>query len=146
MLEEILRYLHNYFVSFDDIRFGTWTISDGAISLPFLNESQYFRVNGSDFNDGIYQYPASDLTDEVFYGSIWPLKIPPALLALVKEIEAWQEEYGSSSAALGPFQSESFGGYSYSKASSSGSSSTDSSSAVTWVDAFSSRLAGWRKI
>ena len=106
----------------------------GQTDLPFLDDDQYFRINGSDFNNDIHQYPASDLTDEVFYGSIWPLKIPSALLALVTEIEEWQAEYGSSSAALGPFQSESFGGYSYSKASSSGSSSTGSSSAVTLTE------------
>ena len=143
MLNEILSYLHNYFNDPHETVVSTFCIEGGYIDLPFLNNDQYFRINGSDFNDGVHQYPCVELTDEVFYGSIWPLKIPSALLALVAEIEQWQEEYGSS-ASLSPYQSESFGGYSYTKASASGSSSE--SSATTWVDMFANRLAGWRKI
>ena len=145
MLEEILRYLHNWFIDPEDIITGDFEISSGCIDCA-LTEGQYFRIVGSVFNDGVYQYPCTELTDEEFYGAVWPLKIPAAFLTLVKEIEEWQDEYGSNAAALGPFQSESFGGYSYTKASTSATSSSDSSSSVTWIDAFSSRLAGWRKI
>lgn len=138
MLDEILSYLNNYFVDRKAIRLGTWTISGGTISLDFIQEGQYFRLCGSDFNDGIYLYPATDLTSEVFYGSIWPLKIPPAILELSEEISAWVEKYGDTVA--GPYTSESFGGYSYSK--SSGSAGTTTS----WQDVFESRLAPYRKM
>ena len=142
MLNEIFNYLHNHFNDPKETVIATFRIDGGYIDLPFLKFGQYFCINGSDLNDGVHQYPCIDLQDEVFYGSIWPMKIPAGLLALINEIETWQEEYGSS-VALSPYQSESFGGYSYSKASASDSSD---SSAVTWIDMFASRLAGWRKI
>lgn len=145
MLEEILLYLHNWFCNPDDIRVGRYHVDAGYLDLPFLQDGQYYRICGSALNDGVYQYPTMDLADEVFTGAIWPLHIPPALLMLVTEIEDWQSQYGSG-AAIGPYQSESFGGYSYTKASSSGSNSSGSSSAVTWIDAFSTRLTGWRKM
>ena len=146
MLDEILLYLHNWFCDLKDIYFGEYTVADGQLALPFMQDNQYFRICGSVFNDGVYQYPADSLTDETFKGTVWALKIPADFIKLVAEIEEWQEEYGSGSAALGPFQSESFGGYSYSKASVSGSTTSGSSSAVTWMDAFATRLAGWRKM
>ena len=53
------------------------------------------------------------------------------------------ENGGADSAAMSPYMSESFGGYSYSK----GASNTASGgSVVTWQDAFKTRLAPWRKI
>lgn len=140
MLEEVLEYLNNWFCNPNDIKIGVFRIEDGTIDLPLL-DGQYFRIIGSYQNDGVYQYPASDLTDEAFYGAIWPLKIPQVVLSLVSEIENWQEANGTS--ASGPYQSESFGGYSYTKA----SASTDSeSSVITWQDVFGSRLTAWRKI
>ena len=142
MLEEVLRYLHNWFCSREEIRFGKYHIEAGYIDLPFLREEQYFRICGSALNDGIYQYPTFSLSDETFQGAIWPLKLPPALLSLVAEIEAWQEKYGDT--AAGPYTSESFGGYSYSK--SSGTTSDSDSNTTSWQDAFASRLSGWRKL
>lgn len=141
MLEEILNYLNNFFVSAMDIKVASYTIDSGTISLPFLLDGQYFRICGSTFNDGVYQYPAEGLTDETFYGAIWPLRIPQAVLDIVSEIEEWQAKYGGETA--GPYQSESFGGYSYTKASASAESD---STLVTWQDVFGARLAPWRKI
>ena len=113
MLNEILQYLHNWFSDPVERRTGTWTIENGTLDLPFLAEGQYFRIVGSVLNDGVYQYPATDLADETFDGAIWPLRIPLDLLSLVSDIEDWQSKYGAAVAA--PYQSESFGGYSYSK-------------------------------
>lgn len=138
MLDEILSYLNNYFVDRRNIRLGTWTIEDGTISLDWVKNGQYIRICGSDLNDGVYQYPCTGLTDETWYGSIWPLSIPPALLSLVSEIEEWVEQYGD--AVSGPYASESFGGYSYSK------SSGEDGTATSWQDVFAARLAGWRKL
>ena len=78
MLETVLMYLNNWFVvgRYDD----TYIIEDGGITLPFLANGQYFRIVGSLFNDGVYQYPA-DLTDETFTGSVWALSLPKALLS-----------------------------------------------------------------
>ena len=137
MLEQVLRHLNNWFLV--EIHEGTFTVENGSITLPFLLTNQYFRIVGSVFNDGLHQYPAVDLTDETFTGSVWALAVPKAVIDLSVEIEAWQEKNGDAS--VSPYQSESFGGYSYSKA-------TDSASggAVTWQTAFRSRLNAWRKI
>ena len=132
MLETVLMYLNNWFVvgRYDD----TYTIEDGGITLPFLVNGQYFRIVGSLFNDGVYQYPA-ELTDETFDGSVWALALPKALLSTVDEITAWQAKNGDS----GPYTSESFGGYSYSKATNS------KGVAVGWRDVFAAQLAPWKK-
>lgn len=139
MLEQILRHLNNWFLV--DIHRGVFTVERGGIALPFLQNRQFFRISGSVFNDGLHQYPAYDLLDETFDGSIWALAIPNAVIELAEEIEQWQQKNGDIISS--PFTSESFGGYSYTKAS-AGSAGT---SAVTgWQDVFQSRLNSWRKI
>ena len=139
MLEQVLMHLKNWFLVPGGIHEGTYTIEDGGIALPFLANGQYFRICGSVFNDGLRQYPASDLKAETFEGAVWSLAVPQAVIDLAAEIEAWQEKNGDAS--VSPYQSESFGGYSYSKA-------TDSASggAVTWQSAFRSRMNAWRKL
>lgn len=138
MLERVLRHVRSWFIAPGGVRRGTYAVVDGALELPFLVPGQHFRVVGSTLNDGVYTYPAV-LTDEIFTGEIWPLAIPKALLDTVADIEAWHATNGR--AADGPYTSESFGGYSYTKA-------TDSKTggAVTWESAFRSRLNIWRKL
>lgn len=138
MLEQVLRHLNNWFLV--EIREGTFTVENGSITLPFLLTNQYFRIVGSVFNDGLHQYPAVDLTGETFTGSVWALAVPKAVIDLSVEIEAWQEKNGE--AAASPYQSESFGGYSYTKR----SAGSDSGTLNGWQDAFKSRLNDWRKL
>ena len=138
MLTELLAEIRNYFEVPNGRHFGTFTISGGSIApLDFLQEGQYFRIVGSVFNDGVYQYPAASLTDEVFEGAVWAMAVPPTLIALSAEIE----EYNNSDAGkASPFTAESFGGYSYTKA-------TDAvGSPIGWQKAFESRLNKWRKL
>ena len=138
MLTELLAEIRNYFEVPNGRHFGTFTISGGSIApLDFLQEGQYFRIVGSVFNDGVYQYPATSLTDEVFDGAVWAMAVPPTLIALSAEIE----EYNKSDAGKpSPYASESFGGYSYTKA-------TDVNGApIGWKKAFASRLNKWRKL
>ena len=139
MLEQVLMNIRNWFPVKGGIHSGTFTIKDGGITLPFLVDGQYFRICGSVFNDGLHKYPATDLVDEEFSGAIWELAIPPAVIELADEISKWQTKNGEASTS--PYQSESFGGYSYSKA-------TDASTggAVTWQSAFRKQLNVWRKI
>lgn len=141
MLEQILDYIHNYFER--DIVDGSFTIFDGSVVLDFLQDGQYFRIHGSVFNDGVHRYPANDLTDETFTGQVWAMAVPPAVVALADEITAWVDKYGD--AMNSPYQSESFGGYSYSKGSGQ-NSSNDSSNPADWRVVFGSRLNHWRKI
>lgn len=139
MLEQVLMNIRRWFPVEGGVHSGTFTIEGGGITLPFLLTNQYFRIVGSVFNDGLHQYPAGDLTDETFTGSVWALAVPKAVIDLADEIGKWQEKNGE--AASSPFSSESFGGYSYSKA-----TDEETGGAVTWQSAFKQKLSAWRKI
>lgn len=148
MLSEICHEIKNWF---DVARFyGRFVISNGTIISQNdgdmgLLDGQYFRVIGSIFNDGVYQYPTTDLIDEEFEGAVWALAIPKEVIALAADIKAWQDKYGDiNSEAMSPFSSESFGGYSYSK--NGGGAADGSSNAGSWQGVFKSRLNRWRKI
>ena len=136
MLEQVLRHLNNWFLV--EIHEGTFTVENGSITLPFLLTNQYFRIVGSVFNDGLHQYPAVDLTDETFTGSVWALAVPKAVIDLADEIQKWQEKNGE--AASGIYQSESFGGYQYSK-----QTESDGGQVTVW-SVFRKRLNQWRKL
>ena len=139
MLEQVLMNIRNWFPVKGGIHSGTFTIKDGGIALPFLANGQYFRICGSVFNDGLHQYPEDNLVDETFNGTIWALAIPKAVIDLADEISKWQEKNGEAS--VSPYQSESFGGYSYSKA-----TDAETGGAVTWQSAFKQQLSAWRKL
>ena len=110
-----------------DIYAGNYTISGGVIEpLPDIPDGAWIRIVGSTFNDGCWQYPAANLTDEEFRGAVWLMHVPPDFVILA-----------------GPYASESFAGYDYTKKTSIGDVPT------TWNDprlGFSRRLARWRKI
>ena len=139
MLEQVLMHLNNWFLVPGGIHEDAYTIKDGSIALPFLQNGQYFRICGSVFNDGLHRYPAADLTDEAFEGTVWALAVPQAVASLADEIDVWETKNGA--AAVGPYQSESFGGYSYTKA-----TDTHTGGAVTWQSAFRGRMNAWRKL
>ena len=138
MLEQVLMNIRNWFTVEGGIHSGTFSIKDGSITLPFLADGQYFRIIGSVFNDGLHKYPAADLVDEKFSGAIWALAIPPAVVDLADEIQKWQEKNGE--AAAGIYQSESFGGYQYSK-----QTASDGGQLTVW-SVFRKRLNQWRKL
>lgn len=118
-LDALCAMLHNYFnVHHDaDIHRGTYTIVNGRIeSLPFLVNGQYFRILGSALNDGVHQYPATDLADETFDGAIWAMFVPRDVLRLAEQIADYNEQVQQlveAEGERGGFTSESFGGYSY---------------------------------
>ena len=138
MLEQVLRHLNNWFLV--EIHEGTFTVENGSITLPFLLTNQYFRICGSVFNNGLHQYPATDLTDETFTGTVWALAVPKAVVSLSEDIAAWEEKNGEAVAS--PYQSEGFGGYSYTKR----SAGNDSGTLNGWQDAFRGQLNDWRKL
>ena len=141
MLAELCKEIRNWFET--DRIFNTFTIENHTIDLSeFVQDGQYFRIVGSVFNDGVYQYPVTDSTllkDETFDGAIWPMAVPSAVIDLATEIGAWLGKYGA--VVSSPYLSESWMGYSYSKA--SGDANGNSS---TWQSAFAKRLNQWRKI
>lgn len=135
MLEQVLRYLNNWFIVPGGVHTGTFTIEDGGIALPFLVEGQYYRVLGSMFNDGLHQYGENDLTGETFDGSIWALAVPHAVVTLADEMAEWEAKN-----AAGIYQSESFGGYSYSLATGA------NGGAVTVFDRYADKLSPYKKM
>lgn len=144
MLSEICQELKNWFDRNQPKFHGDFEISDGKITdeafTAAIQNNQYFRIIGSVFNDGIYKYTDDlELTDESFSGSIWFMAIPKEVIALSAEITEWLTKYGES--INSPYQSESFGGYSYNKA-----SGGSNSSAPSWQSTFASKLNLWRKI
>lgn len=163
MIDQICHELKNWFDEASDGTktryFGTFVIENQTIDLSGtgIKSGQYFRIVGSTFNDGVYKYepvvtPTQDhpethrplLVNETFDGAVWAMAIPNAVIVLADEIADWQTKYGGAdSAAMSPFTSESFGGYSYSKGS-GGSGATGQ--AGSWQSAFASRLNQWRKI
>ena len=137
MLNEVCAEIRNYFVS--EIHNGTFEIVGGKIApLDFIQENQYFRIVGSVFNDGVYQNTADlVLTDEIFSGAVWSMAVPPSVIDLAVEIKVFNE---SDAGKPSPYTNESFGGYSYSKA-------TDSDGVpLTWQKAFANRLNKYRRI
>ena len=137
MLEEVLLHLNN---RFERARVdGDFAVEDGRIAVDGLQEGQYFWVEGSVFNDGLHRHPATDMDDEEFCGRVCLLAVPRAVIDLADEIEGW---CGANAEALdSPYQSESFGGYSYSKGGGDGAAG-----AATWQSHFATRLNAWRKL
>lgn len=141
ILTELCQELKNWFCDDADIHSGTYTIENGALSLPFLIPGQYFRIVGSVLNDGVYVYPAdeTELRDETFTGAIWAMRIPPSVVSLAEEIDAWIEKNGE--VVSSPYQSESWGGYSYSL-----KSGGMESGSLDWRTVFGGSLNRWRKL
>ena len=128
--------LRNYFET--KKRFGTFTISGGSISpSDFLQDGQYFRIVGSVFNDGVHRHPAHDLTDETFDGAVWAMAVPPAVIELLQKIQEFEAATANSPTT---YISESFGGYSYTKA------TDENGLPVGWRSVFRSELNKWRKL
>ncbi len=136
MLEQILRTMNNWFVR--EIHPGKFTVEDGRLALPFLQDGQYFRIVGSVFNDGLHQYPTDMLTNETFNGSVWALAIPREVIKLSEDVAAWEEENGAHTVT--GYQSESIPSYSYTRA------TNKDGSVLTWEDVFASQIRRWSKL
>lgn len=129
---------------------GEYTVADGTLEpIPGIPDGAYIRIVGSVFNDGVWQYPASELTDETFSGAVWLMHVPPDFVILLNDINAWEtanaEAVRNATAEVlaGPYTSESFAGYTYTKKTGFGDVAT------SWRDprlGFAERLNVWRKI
>lgn len=153
MLTEVCDFIHNYFEI--STHMGEFEISAGQIDLDgLILVGQRFRICGSALNDGIYTYRVdgiyndddtelAELMDETFKGIIYGMggRGLREVLKISEEITAWQEK--NRTALESPYQSESFGGYSYTKAVGSGA---NAGGALSWRDVFGSRLDAYRKI
>lgn len=145
MIEAVCAHVHNYFETDKNtglrmIYPGTYKIVNGSITLPFLLNGQYFRILGSEMNDGVYQYPAADMIDETFTGVIWKMRPPRPFLELVDEIDEWLEKYGDT--MRNPYQSEDvIGVYRYTKMT---SGKVTGDYIATWQNVYKDQLNEWR--
>lgn len=148
MLTQICQEINNWFERYR--LYGTFIVTGGVLTyadgtaLPLL-DGQYYRVRGSVFGDGVHKW--GDLTDALtdepaFDGAVWPMAVPPDVVQLAEDIDAWTE--ANAEAINSPYQSESFGGYSYSLK--SGGAADGGAGGVTWQGQFAARLNAWRKI
>ena len=148
MLQNVCEHIHNFFIK--DTLEGKYEIADGMISLPLI-DGQRFLITGSVLNDGMYTYHTTwvgndDDTGEVglqaesFTGKISALAVPPAVIALAGEINAWVDKY--SDTINSPYQSESvLGVYSYQK-----EASTQNGRPASWQSIFADKMNRWRKV
>lgn len=141
-MEEVLRYLNNYFFRFKEV--GNFTIENNKI--VGLNgkyiKGQYLLIEGSILNDGVIKvenivgdgmYLEKPFNEE-FKGTVYSLAIPQSLISLVDEINTWKADNKKTDII-----SESFEGYSYSRANSNGQ-------IATWKDVFRDELKAYRKV
>lgn len=135
MLYQLMRYCRNYFPASHGNISGIVKIEGGAIDLLHLLPGQYYIIEGSVLNDGLHR-EGDALTDETFEGDVTPLAIPKAFQELAERIEEWSAKGGEPSA----YVSESFDGYSYSRATGSDGGQ------LTWQDAFRKEISVWRKV
>lgn len=136
MLEKILRHIHNRFErSYVD---GTFEVSSGTFDVDGALDGQYVWIEGSVFSDGLHQYPLEGLDDETFQGRVYLLAIPPAVVELSTAVTDWCES--NSSAYSSPYDSESFGGYSYNMR------SVDGTTLSGWQAQFYNELNPYRKL
>ena len=151
MLTEVCNFIHNYFEIARQT--GEFKVENGTIDLSdLLYYGQRFRIVGSHLNDGIYTYreneiynddntEVAELSDETFTGAVYAMSVPRDVWQLVFDIQAWINK--NKTVLDSPYTSESFGGYSYTKASGSGATA---GGVLGWQDVFRSRLNAYRKI
>ena len=169
MLTEICQYLHNYFDY--ERHVGEITIVAGEDGLypsnglhpsenlhPQSSVSAKVFCNGVEIEIGDGQYFAlfrqriplgvfqlSELTEnKTFAGSVWLMDVPKAIKSADEWAETWKtKNMAAGSEANSVYQSESFGGYSYSK----GNNSKGKVGASIFDNAqFAAMLAPYRKL
>ena len=132
MLYKVMRHLRNFFAT-TTYYSGVFTVEGGKIEPPLLTDGNYYLIEGSVKNDGVYKWPV-DLENEKFYGVITLLAPPKAFIETVDAIKEYESKHGHS-----PYVSESFGGYTYSKA-------QGKNGPITWKEVFAEDLKVWRRI
>ena len=115
---------------------GTFAITGGGLSPA--PDAPYVAIRGRCYHDGVHEISGGVLdvlkTDEVFEGAVYPLRPPDDFLDLCKDISAYDDK-----TPVTGNQSESFGGYSYTRAS-------GASGLLTWQEAFAHRLIPFRRM
>lgn len=139
-MQKILDYLHNYFYTFGEK--GLFNIVDNQITVKGKYiQGQYIKLEGSIMNDSVYKvisYSENKITvegaiNEEFKGIIYSLAVPKELIELETKIKEYEANKTKSDII-----SESFGNYSYSRATNSNGDIAD------WKDVFKTDLKPYR--
>lgn len=154
-LEQVLAHIHNWFTR-DTLSLTGCEVVGGQLPASVAEAvpaGAWYRIQGSYLNDGLHLRGAEDegLSDESFSGTLSIMAVPRALLSVVDEITDWMDAAAEarSKAASSPYQSESFGGYTYSIRSdlTGGSAGSSASGGLTgWQAAFKSDLNPYRRL
>ena len=121
-----------------------FTITGGVISPAALFPAgSYIAIENSAFYSGVYRVMQGgvlegipvDAFNDRFTGRVWFLRPPAGFLELCRQIGEYIEK-----APKGAYQSESFGDYSYTRA------SGKSGGVLTWQEHFGEELAQYRRM
>lgn len=149
-LERVLSHIHNWFVR-ETFEVRNCEISGSVLPVSVTSkmiEGQWYRIEGSYLNDGLHLNPDTHLKNETFDAVVSLLAIPRPLLAVCEDIQAWISDYSQARAKMAgnPYQSESFGGYSYSFRGDISGDASSGGGPNGWQAAFASELNAWRKM
>lgn len=127
----VMRHVRNYFErGFID---GEFTVSGGVLTP--MPRAPYVAISGSVWHDGVFRVDQlRETPEETFTGRVWALHPPDDFVQLCEEIAAYDEKNPA-----GALQSESFGEYSYTRAS-------GQSGVIGWQGVFAQRLTPYRRM
>lgn len=139
---DVMRHVNNFFET--GYRATTYSISGGILSPnDVLRPGMWIYISGSFFWDGVWKIgegwrledAPENAADDTFVGRVHFLAPPADFLALCDEIA----EFNAKN-AVSPYQSESFGEYSYTRA------TGKDGGVLGWQQAFSDRLRPFRRM
>ncbi len=127
----VMRHVHNYFErGFID---GEFTVSGGVLNP--MPRAPYVAITGSVWHDGVYRIDElREQPEETFVGRVWALHPPDDFIRMCEQIATYDEQNPA-----GALQSESFGEYSYARASCQ-------NGVIGWQTAFAQQLVPYRRM
>jgi len=157
VLEQVLGHIHNWFGR-ESFQVSGCEVTGGRLPASVSSRiplGAWYRVEGSYLNDGLHlrldEFPEGEsegLVDETFDGTVTVLAVPRPLLRVAGQVADWMSANAEarSKAMSSPYQSESFGGYSYSMRDLGDGSSGYTGGLNGWEAAFASDLNQWRRV
>lgn len=129
----VMRHVRNFFER--GCIEGEFTVSGGVLNP--MPKAPYVAIEGSMYYDGVYrsdELPNDKGETEIFMGRVWALHPPEDFVSLCEEIAKFDEKNPT-----GSMQSETFGEYSYNRA-------TVNGNVQGWQMAFAQQLIPYRRM